>query len=167
MAFERKQVQKAQPKTTFWTIFKYYYVVIPAIYLIFLMPNAVSVTSTGPRLEPLETFNLIKQLLMLAIGGIIRVIDARELAKSRAGDHFMKMIMAQQLVASNFFGIIVTVLAWNELPRVLRDEQIPEKDLKKWHFKNRTIYILLGIVIALTILTAFGQWKLAPQLLKK
>ncbi|WP_018659930.1 hypothetical protein [Allofustis seminis] len=159
MAFEQKQLAKQSQNKVFWTIFKYYAVVIPMIYLLFLMPSTVTFTASGPMIAPSETFNLMKQLLLLGIAGIVRVIDPKAKAKNKAGDHFMKMIMAQQLLANNLFEILLVVLAWNEFPRVLDEAQLTEQELKQWHFKNKTIYILLGIVIVLTLCVAFVQWK--------
>ena len=161
MKFERKQVEKTPPKKIFWIIFKYYSAVVPMIYLIFLMPKTVTFTADGPVIPPSETFNLMKQLLLLGVSGISRVIDPIEKSKSKAGDRFMKMIMLQQLFANNLFGMLLAVLAWNEFPRHLNPEQLTEEEQKQWHFKNQIIYILLGIVLILTAAVAIIQWKIS------
>ena len=164
MKFEQKQVDTIQPKKVFWTIFKYYTVIVPMIYLIFLMPKVVTFTADGPVLAPSETFNLMKQLLLLGISGILRVIDPAVKSKNQAGDHFMKLIMLQQLFANNLFGMLLAVLAWNEFPRYINEEQLTEEEKNQWHFQNKTIYILLGIIVVLTAGVALIQWKTGPKL---
>lgn len=72
----------------------------------------------------------------------------------------MKLAAIQQFLAQNIFGLILTVIVWYQLPYKIDVETVEQEELEKWHFQPKTIYIITGILLAVTILVVLGQFRL-------
>lgn len=157
MAFERKEVEKEKPKSVLWSILKWYWLLVPTFYFLIIVPGMLQ-QSEGPGLEPAAAFNLVFQLINYGLAGIMTVTDPLERSKTGLADKFLKAAVAQQFLAQNIFGLILTVVVWYQLPYRVDPEMIEPEELEKWHFQPKTIYIITGVILAVTLLVVLGQF---------
>ena len=156
MAFERKEIEKENPKSALWSMLKWYWLLIPTFYFLFFIPNA----SQQGELTPSVALNLMLQMVNYGLAGIMTVTHPVEKSKTGLADNFLKLAAIQQFLAQNIFGLILTVIVWYQLPYKIDVETVEQEELEKWHFQPKTIYIISGILLAITILVVLGQFRL-------
>lgn len=159
MAFERKEIESKKPKTIYWTILRWYWLIIPTIYFLIIVPSLTEGSNT-PMLEPGDVFNLIFQMFNYALAGLMTVTAPTERSKSGIADTFLKMVAVQQFLVQNIFGIVLTVLVWYQLPYKVAPETVDPEEAEKWHFQPKTIFILTAVILGLTVLVIGGQFAL-------
>lgn len=157
MAFERKEVEKEKPKTILWSILKWYWLLVPTFYFLIIIPGALQ-QSEGQGLAPDVAFNLVFQLINYGLAGIMTVTHPLERSKTGLADKFLKAAVAQQFLAQNIFGLILTVIVWYQLPYKVDPELVEPEELEKWHFQQKTIYIITGVFLVITLLVVLGQF---------
>ena len=156
MAFERKEIEKENPKSALWSMLKWYWLLIPTFYFLFFISNA----SQQGELAPSVALNLMLQMVNYGLAGIMTVTHPVEKSKTGLADNFLKLAAIQQFLAQNIFGLILTVIVWYQLPYKIDVETVEQEELEKWHFQPKTIYIITGILLAVTILVVLGQFRL-------
>lgn len=157
--FERKQASNSAPNSTSWSILKWYWLLVPTFFFIFVVPtwaeNAQAVT-----LESGVIYNFIFQLFNLALAGILIQTNPLERSRSGAADGVLKMAIAQQFISQNLFGIVLTIYVWYKLPYKVKPEMVSTEEMEGNYFKPKTLYILTAIVLILTILAIISQMLL-------
>ena len=156
MAFERKEVEREEPKSGLWSMLKWYWLLIPTFYFLFFIPNA----SQQGELAPGVALNLMLQMVNYGLAGIMTVTHPVEKSKTGLADNFLKLAAVQQFLAQNIFGLILTVIVWYQLPYKVDAEKVEPEELEKWHFQPKTIYIITGVLLAVTLLVVFGQFRM-------
>ena len=159
MAFERKEIEKEKPKSGLWSMLKWYWLLSPTFYFLFFVPKALQ-QADGGALAPDVALNLIFQMVNYGLAGIMAVTHPQEKSKTGLADKFLKAAAIQQFLARNIFGLVLTVIVWYQLPYKVDAESIEPEELEKWHFQPKTIYIITGILLAITILVVFGQFRM-------
>lgn len=159
MAFERKEVEKEKPKTMLWTLLKWYWLIVPTMFYLFIVPRAVQ--SGDGALHSGDAFNLAFQLLNYGLAGLMMVTNPLERSKSGVADITLKMAVAQQFLAQNIFGLILTAIVWYQLPYNVSEDMVEKEDLEKWHFQPKTILIIMGVILASSLLIVIGQLTLS------
>jgi len=159
--FEQKEVSNKdkKPNTTFWTILRWYWILVPTLYFLFVVPNLAEGNETA-MLQPAEVFNVLFQLLNLGLAGVMTVTAPIEQSKVGAADNILKVAAVQQFLVQNIFGLILTVIAWYKLPYKVDPAAITEEEAEKWHFETKTLYILTGIIAGITVLAIISQFAL-------
>lgn len=157
MAFERKEIEKEKPKTILWSMLKWYWLLVPTFYFLFIIPGALQ-QSEGQTLAPDIVFNLVFQLINYGLAGIMTVTNPLERSKTGLADKFLKAAAVQQFLAQNIFGIILTVIVWYQLPYKVAPELVEPEELEKWHFEQKTIYIIMGVLLGISLLVVLGQF---------
>lgn len=159
MAFDRKEVEKEKPKTILWTLLKWYWLIVPTMFYLFIVPNVLE-TGNGV-LHSGDAFNLAFQLLNYGLAGLMMVTNPVERSKSGVADNFLKMAVAQQFLAQNIFGLIATAILWYQLPYKVTEDMVEPEELEKWHFQPKTILIIMGVILAISVLIVVGQLTLS------
>lgn len=159
MAFERKEVEKEKPKSVLWSILKWYWLIVPTFYFLFIIPGALE-SSEGSGLDPATAFNLVFQLINYGLAGIMTVTHPVERSKTGVADKFLKVAAVQQFLAQNIFGLILTVIVWYQLPYKVDPDMIDPEEKEGWYFQPKTIYIITGVLIAITLLVLIGQFAI-------
>lgn len=77
MAFERKEIEKENPKSALWSMLKWYWLLIPTFYFLFFIPNA----SQQGELAPSVALNLMLQMVNYGLAGIMTVTHPVEKSK--------------------------------------------------------------------------------------
>jgi hypothetical protein len=157
VAFERKEVEKEKPKSILWSILKWYWLLVPTFYFLVIIPGSLQ-QSEGQGLAPDVAFNLVLQLINYGLAGIMTVTHPLERSKTGLADKFLKAAVAQQFLAQNIFGLILTVIVWYQLPYKVDPELVEPEELEKWHFQQKTIYIIMGVLLGITLLVVLGQF---------
>lgn len=159
MAFDRKEVEKEKPKTILWTLLKWYWLIVPTMFYLFIVPNVID-SSNGVLLSG-DAFNLALQLLNYGLGGLMMVINPLERSKTGVADNFLKMAVAQQFLAQNIFGLILSAILWYQLPYKVTEDMVEPEELEKWHFQPKTILIIMGVILGISLLIVVGQLTLS------
>lgn len=159
MAFERKEIKKEQPKTFYWNILKWYWLIIPTFYFLFLVPRATEGMET-PEMSPDQVFALLFQLLNYSLAGIMTVTNPIERSKTGVADLILKIAIVQQFVAQNILGLILAIFVWYQLPYRIDPITLTEEEVVGWYFKPKTLLILTSITLGITILVIGGQFAL-------
>jgi len=161
VAFEQKEVSNKdkKPNTTFWTILRWYWILVPSLYFLFVIPNLAE-GNEAPLLEPADVFNVLFQLLNLSLAGVMTVTAPIEQSKVGAADNILKVAAVQQFLVQNILGLILTVVAWYKLPYKVDPAVITKEEAEKWHFEPKTLYILTGIIAGITVLAIISQFAL-------
>ena len=159
MAFERKETPTENHNTMFWTILKWYQVLIPTFYFVFVVPNMVE-GAEGAAIELGDIYTIFFHLLNLAFAGII--IQTPPLERSRTGvaDKILKIAVVQQFLIQNIFALMLTLFVWYKLPYKVKPEMITIEEAEKWYFQPKTLFILMLIILGLTILAIISQFTL-------
>lgn len=155
MAFDRKEVEKEKPKTILWTLLQWYWLIVPTMFYLFIVPRVMD--SSNGVLQSGDAFNLAFQLLNYGLGGLMMVISPLERSKTGVADNFLKMAVAQQFLAQNIFGLILSAILWFQLPYKVTEDMVEPEELEKWAFKPKTILIIMGVILGLSLLIAVGQ----------
>lgn len=159
MAFDRKEVEKEKPKTILWTLLKWYWLIVPTMFYLFIVPNVID--SSNGVLHSGDAFNLALQLLNYGLGGLMMVINPLERSKTGVADNFLKMAVAQQFLAQNIFGLILSAILWYQLPYKVTEDMVEPEELEKWHFQPKTILIIMGVILGISLLIVVGQLTLS------
>lgn len=159
MAFDRKEVEKEKPKTILWTLLKWYWLIVPTMFYLFIVPNVID--SSNGVLHSGDAFNLALQLLNYGLGGLMMVINPLERSKTGVADNFLKMAVAQQFLAQNIFGLILSAILWFQLPYKVTEDMVEPEELEKWHFQPKTILIIMGVILGISLLIVVGQLTLS------
>lgn len=159
MAFDRKEVEKEKPKTILWTLLKWYWLILPTMFYLFIVPNVID--SSNGVLHSGDAFNLALQLLNYGLGGLMMVINPLERSKTGVADNFLKMAVAQQFLAQNIFGLILSAILWYQLPYKVTEDMVEPEELEKWHFQPKTILIIMGVILGISLLIVVGQLTLS------
>lgn len=160
--FERKEKETETNKANWvlWSILKWYWLIVPTFYFLFMVPGYLE-DSSG--LEPAVAFNLIFQLINYAFAGIMTVTNPTERSKTGLADKFLKAAAVQQFMVQNILGLILTVLVWYQLPYRVNPETVEPEEKEKWYFQPKTIYIITGVLLGITLLVVVGQLQLFSQ----
>ena len=102
-------------------------------------------------------YTMIFHMLNLSFGGILTQTHVLEQSKSGAGDKILKAVIVHQFIIQNIIGIALAIFVWYKLPYKIKSESIPTEKLEKPHFQPKTLYILTGIVLLLTVLAIISQ----------
>lgn len=156
MVFERKETPKEKPANTFWSILRWYWIIIPLGYLIVVLPEASEQATTG-KLGMELLITTMYQLTNLGFAGILTVTPPIEQSRVGAADKVLKIAAIQQFLMQNILGFILTLIAWYKLPHKVAPEFLHFEDEKQNYFKPKTLYILAGVLTAITILTLIIQ----------
>lgn len=159
MAFDRKEVEKEKPKSILWTLLKWYWLIVPTMFYLFIVPNVID--SSNGVLHSGDAFNLALQLLNYGLGGLMMVINPLERSKTGVADNFLKMAVAQQFLAQNIFGLILSAILWYQLPYKVTEDMVEPEELEKWHFQPKTILIIMGVILGISLLIVVGQLTLS------
>lgn len=159
MAFDRKEVKKEKPKSILWTLLKWYWLIVPTMFYLFIVPNVID--SSNGVLHSGDAFNLALQLLNYGLGGLMMVINPLERSKTGVADNFLKMAVAQQFLAQNIFGLILSAILWYQLPYKVTEDMVEPEELEKWHFQPKTILIIMGVILGISLLIVVGQLTLS------
>lgn len=154
VAFEQKQATKDEPTSVFWIILRWYWLIVPSIYFLFIVPGALE---DGGVLAPGAVFNLLFQLLNYGFAGIMTVTSPLERSKTGIADTYLKIAVAQQFLAQNILGTILSVVVWYQLPYKVNPEKVEPEEMEKWHFQPKTLKILSFVILGITILAVVGQ----------
>lgn len=157
--FERKKTSHGEPNSGSWEILKWYWLLVPTLFFIFVVPTWAEGTEAA-AVGIGEMYTFIFQLFNLALAGIMIKTHPLERSRSGAADGVLKMAIGQQLISQNIFGIILTIYVWYKLPYKIKPEMIPAEETEKNYFQPKTLYILTGIVLILTILAIISQMLL-------
>ena len=141
MIFEQKETNTKKTKTYFWTILKWYWFIVPSILYIVILPRIV-LTEGGPSFVNQDIFTMLFQFMNLLFSGLMFVTKPIERSKSGVADIFLKVAIIQQFVAQNIFGVILTALAWYQLPYKVTPEPTEAEDKGSFYFKPKTILYL-------------------------
>lgn len=160
MVFERKettaQEESKEIQTYFWTFLKWYWLLIPTFYFLFILPKLVQ-DFGGATLSFTDISTLFFQMLNYIMVAIMFLIDPRERSRKGVADKFLKIGVFQQFFVQNIFGMIFTLLAWYQLPKRLPAE-IVEFDEEATHTKPKTTLIL--VVITTIFSLAFAIFRI-------
>lgn len=154
--FEYKKNSDEKKSSISWSILKWYWMLVPMFFLLFIMPNQFQ-GGDSPLLHPRDIFNIIFQILNLSLAGIITMIHVSERSKTGAADNILKIAIVQQFLVQNYLGLILTTFAWYRLPYKVKSQMFSSEEAGKGHFQPKTLYILTGIVVGVTILSLVGQ----------
>lgn len=156
MVFERKekitQEESKEIKTYFWTLLKWYWLLVPTFYFMFILPKLVQ-NIGGGLLSFTDISTLFFQTLNYIMVAIMVLIDPKERSRKGVADKFLKIGIFQQFFVQNIFGMIFVLLAWYQLPRTLPTKNV-ELEEEQTHIKPKTTLIL--VVIATIFSLAFG-----------
>lgn len=159
MAFERRKVTTQNNKNNFWPFLQGYWILVPALYFIFVMPTIFQVAPNESL--PLSTItNLFYNAFNLGLGAILYVIHPKERAKVGAADGILKIAVVQQLLARNVFGLLLTVATWYKLPEVISPEAISSSENKGKYLAPKILYSLTILITVLTLLSIIGIYML-------
>lgn len=159
MAFERKELQKEKPKTIYWNILKWYLLIVPTFSFLFLVPRSTQGMET-PDMTPDQVFALMFQLLNYSLAGILVVTNPVERSKTGIADIVLKIVIAQQFLAQNILGLLLTIFVWYQLPYRVDEKALTKEELEGLFFKPKTLLILAGVTLGITILIIGGQFAL-------
>ena len=75
---------------------------------------------------------------------------------------FIKMVRDSISIFSllawrNIFGLILSAILWFQLPYKVTEDMVEPEELEKWAFKPKTILIIMGVILGLSLLIAVGQ----------
>ena len=93
----------------------------------------------------------------LGLAGVLTQTSPFERSRTGAADGVLKMAIAQQLISQNILGLGLAIYVWYKLPRKVTPEMVSSEQMEKEYFKQKTLYILTGIVLILTILAIISQ----------
>jgi hypothetical protein len=154
--FERKQTSNSEPNSTSWTILKWYWLLVPALFFLFVVPTWAD-GAEAPNLGLGDMYNFIFQLFNLSLAGILVQTDPLERSRSGAADGILKMAIGQQFISQNILGLILSGYTWYKLPYKVKPEMVTSEAAEKNYFKPKTLYILTAIVLILSILAIISQ----------
>ena len=154
--FERKQTTNREPNSTSWAILKWYWLLIPTLFFIFVVPSWAQ-GGEAVTLESSSIYNFIFQMFNLGLAGVLTQTSPFERSRTGAADGVLKMAIAQQLISQNILGLGLAIYVWYKLPRKVTPEMVSSEQMEKEYFKPKTLYILTGIVLILTILAIISQ----------
>lgn len=157
--FERKETPNSTPNMTAWTILKWYWLLVPALYFIFIVPTFTE-GEGAPALAIEDLYNFAFHLFNLSLAGILTQTHPLERSRTGAADGILKMAIVQQIFIRNVFGIALTIFAWYKLPHKIKPEMLSTEEAEANHFQPKTLYILTGLVLFLTTLVIISQFVL-------
>lgn len=159
MIFERKEVEKKEQKNIYWTMLRWYWVLIPTFFFVFMVPNMLNDGRTG--LENMNDFyTVVFHLTNFGWAGIMITTDPIEQSKSGVGNTILKVAMVHQVLTQNLFGIMLSFLAWYNLPYRVNPESKETDEKEKLYFKPKTLLILTGVIAFITLLSLLGQFTM-------
>lgn len=159
MAFERKETPVQEPNSMAWTILKWYWLLVPTLYFLFVLPNMVEGTE-APLLQAGDVFNWLFHLLNIALAGIMTQTHPLERSRSGAADKILKIAIIQQLLTQNILGVGLSIYVWYKLPHKVKSETVSSEEAEKRYFQPKTLYILTGVVLSITVLAIISQFAL-------
>ena len=159
MVFEKKEVKNNKPKTALWTGLKWYWLLVPTFFYLLIVPGVVE--NSNGTLESGDAFNLAFQLLNYGLAGLMVVTNPLERSKTGVADKFLKLAVVQQFLAQNYFGLILAVITWSQLPFKVTEDMVEPEELEQWSFQPKTIMILVGVIVGISALITFGQLYLS------
>lgn len=148
--FERKEAPKEKPANSIWPILKWYWILIPVLYFTFVLPNAVEEAGTEAIGMGVIT-TIIYQFTNLSMGGLMTMLHPLEQSRSGAANNFLKIAAIQQLLVQSYFGFILILIVWYKLPNKVSPDMISEEENEQKSLPPKTIYMLTGIVTAVSI----------------
>lgn len=151
LAFERKKVIQQDKKDSYWQILQWVLLILPVLYFIFVFPTVFQSENNEP--VTLQHFAvLLFHTFNLVLGGLLMYTPPIERSKNGVGNNMLKIMMVQQLITQNIFGLGLAAIAWYKLPlsvpigSVLSDEKEPK------YLKPKTILIVTSIITVLSVL---------------
>lgn len=154
--FERKTMSNDERNTTSWAILKWYWLLFPTLFFIFVVPTWTG-GAEAPALGIGDFYNFIFQLFNLALGGIMVQTHPIERSRSGAADGVLKMAIGQQFISQNILGLILSIYVWYKLPHKVKPGMVSTEEKERRYFKSKTLSILTAIVLILTILAIISQ----------
>lgn len=155
MAFERKNVAKENSTNHFWQIFQWYLIIVPVLYLIFVMPNVFQ-RGGSEAIAYTSVARLFLHVLNLGVGGVIYLTHPSERAKNGAAKNLLIMAMIQQLVTQNLFGFGLAIIAWYKLPLVAPAVSVIKAENEQKSLQPKFLYGLMILLILLTSLVVLS-----------
>lgn len=155
MEFERKEREPSE-KNYYLLLLKWYWLIVPIIYFIFILPEKAM--STGTLIMTGEDiFTLLFQFINLILAGLIFMSNPLEQSKTGHADIFLKIAAAQQFLVQNWLGLILTVASWYKLPYKVKKYEITEDEKNKWFLESKTIVIVAAVSLVVSILSMIGN----------
>lgn len=165
MIFERKENNQLEQENTnnvqtyFWTLLKWYWLLIPSFYFMIKLPALVQEMEAAP-LSTTEVSTLFFQILNYSMAANMFLMAPEEQSKKGVADKFLKIGLVQQFFVGDLIAIILIALAWYQLPKDLVGITI-ERDEKDAKVKPRTNMILVIITTLFSI--AFAASRMLAQ----
>ena len=165
MIFERKgndsfnEENPNKVQTYFWTLLKWYWLLIPSFYFLVKLPALMQEIEAGP-LSMEEVSTVFFQILNYSMAANMFLMAPEEQSKKGVADKFLKIGLIQQLFVGDLIGIILLALAWYQLPKVLVGKTI-KQDEKSAQVKPRTNLILVILTTLFSI--AFAVSRMLSQ----
>ncbi len=161
MIFERKDNNHLNKEDTnkvqtyFWTLLKWYWLLVPSIYFLVKLPALLQEIEAGP-LSMKEISTVFFQILNYTMAANMFLMAPEELSKKGVADKFLKIALIQQFFVGDLISIILVALAWYQLPKVFVGEVIEQGD-KSAQVKPRTNLILVILTTLFSITFAVSR----------
>lgn len=153
--FERKESPKQTQNSNsiFWSILQWFWILIPIIYFFMYLPGFTQ-ASENPVVPLEQVFSMISLSFNLALGGLMLMMEPSERSRKSTADIFLKMAFVQQILTGQIAGVILVGLTWFNLPAKVNQNAGKTSDSDKIYLNAKTIYIITGLVLAFTLVTA-------------
>ena len=159
MAFERKEVNRKQTDDVSWNVLKWYWILVPAFYFVFVTPTLFE-QSEGANVDDATYFVLFFLFLNLSLAGIMTYISPKERTRNGTAENVLKMAIAQQALSQNVVGVMLSLFAWYKLPKGSNIIETSTEETGKKYFEKKTLYILTVIIIIITLSLSITRYIL-------
>ncbi len=159
MAFERKKAPQERPDQKYWNLLKAYWLIVPALFFILVLPRITE----SPELQTVyreDVSPLVYQSMNMGLAFVFHHTHVSERTRNGAGDKLLKVAGVQQLLSRNLFGFLFVLFVWYKLPNRVNPAYFTEEEKNQSAFQPKTLYILAGVILSITLLVNVSQFLL-------
>lgn len=157
MAFERKEVSNKSVTNSYWQIFQWFMIIVPALYFIFIMPSIFQQGSNEPVAYS-SVVALFLNVFNMGVGAVLFMTHPLERSRDGAANIIVKMAIVQQLVSQSFFGFGLGLIAWYKLPTVVSSNSLNQHEKEQKSLSPKALYIIMGLLLILTGLVVLSNY---------
>ena len=149
MAFERKKASRKSVTNSYWQIFQWFLILVPAIYFIFIMPTIFQ-QGSDETVAYSHVISLFLNVFNMGVGAVLFMTHPLERSRDGAANILLIMAIVQQLISQSLFGFGLGLIAWYKLPRVVSASALNDHEKEQKSLSPKVLYILMGLLLILT-----------------